>query len=233
MSLTTLTPQVSRVVFVDARITDATLLVASAAAGELRVLLDEKSDGLSQITAALVGLSGIESIHILAYGSEGALVLGKTLVNEATLGNSETTLQSIGASLSDTADVLVYGGNVAAGTMGVQFLQALASSIGADVAASDDASGGTGDFDLEFRIGTVDASALDLSSYTASLSAYTGAPLSGILQGSTASDYYFGSQDVADSGPLFDVYTGIRNLTVVDPGGNDVIRAENLFGRRD
>ena len=233
MPSTTMTTPVTRVVFIDSRVPDTSALTTPAGDGEIRVIVDAASDGLAQMAGMLAAYTAVESVHIVAYASEGELLLGKSLISEATLSAAAPNLEAIGQSLSGTADILIYGGNLAAGPAGLQFLQTLATLTQADVAASDDGSGGAGDWDLEVAVGSIGAAALDLSSYSPSLSGYMGAPLSGSIQGSAGDDYYFGTQYAPTNPPLFDIYSAMRALTVIDPGGDDVIRAENLFGRLD
>lgn len=83
-------------------------------------------------------------------------------------------LQTIGAALGDDGDLLLYGCDVGAGTEGAAFVAALAEATGADVAASDDGSGGRGgDWDLEISSGSIDTApalrAQDLAGYEYSL----------------------------------------------------------------
>jgi Tol biopolymer transport system component len=94
-------------------------------------------------------------------GDAGSLWLGKGLVNSNTLEQQSNDLQSWGAALAPDADILLYGCNVAAGETGQHFVQRLSQLTSADVAASKNLTGSAalgGDWDLEVRTGTVEAS---------------------------------------------------------------------------
>ena len=68
------------------------------------------------------------------------------------------------SALSDDADILVYGCNFAAGEKGAEAVMLLAGLTGADVAASEDLTGAArqgGDWDLETRIGLIEAGLID------------------------------------------------------------------------
>ncbi|MBK8386284.1 MAG: DUF4347 domain-containing protein [Candidatus Accumulibacter sp.] len=61
-------------------------------------------------------------------------------------------LQSIGSSLTDSGDLLLYGCNVAQGDAGKLFIDSLAAAMSqADVAASNDLTGGSGDLIQSFQ----------------------------------------------------------------------------------
>jgi Domain of unknown function (DUF4347)/Lipase (class 3) len=69
-------------------------------------------------------------------------------------------LDNIGHALTDSGDLLLYGCNVGAGATGQQFVETLAQMTGADVAASDDVTGGVavgGDWVLESATGPIES----------------------------------------------------------------------------
>ena len=74
-------------------------------------------------------------------------------------GRHADDLAVIKAALSDDADILLYGCDIAQDTAGKDFVRELAERTGADVAASDDATGHAdfdADWDLEVYSGTID-----------------------------------------------------------------------------
>ena len=65
-------------------------------------------------------------------------------------------------------DILIYGCDVAKGTIGQAFIEQLAAATGKDVAASTSDTGAAalgGDWVLEAQTGTIEAQALDASGY--------------------------------------------------------------------
>jgi hypothetical protein len=156
-----MTPTASTIVFVDSTLDDYQRLANSAASDTEIVVLDAAQDGIAQITSALAGRSGVESVQILSHGNSGHLQLGSTQLNLTTLDQYSTQLQSWSQSLTDTADILLYGCNVAAGDSGNQFIQQFATLTGADIAASTNLTGNAalgGDWDLEAAVGQIETS---------------------------------------------------------------------------
>jgi hypothetical protein len=86
--------------------------------------------------------------------------LGSKGLSLSNLHSYSSELQSWGNTLSDDADILLYGCDVAQGTIGQSFVQQLAQLTGADIAASDNRTGNAalgGNWTLEVNIGHVDA----------------------------------------------------------------------------
>ncbi|MEB3232298.1 MAG: FG-GAP-like repeat-containing protein [Leptolyngbyaceae bacterium] len=138
------------------------------------VLLDPTQDGIVQISSALANYSDVSSLQIVSHGSTGALQLGNTTLNAATVGTYQDELLGWSQALSDGADILLFGCNVAEGTTGENFVGQLSGLTGADVAASDDLTGSAtlgGDWDLEVATGRIEA---EWAIAPSALSSYTG-----------------------------------------------------------
>ena len=123
------------------------------------VQLDPARDGVQQITEALAGRSGIDAVHILSHGEPGAVQLGSTTLDFDSLLANAAKIRTWGDALTDQADLLIYGCDVAGSPEGRSLLEAVARLTGADVAASTDPTGAPqlgGDWDLEFELGLVD-----------------------------------------------------------------------------
>ncbi|HNB42630.1 MAG TPA: VCBS domain-containing protein, partial [Burkholderiaceae bacterium] len=131
----------AQILFIDSLVADyATLLQGVDPSIEV-VLLDGGVDGLTQIAQTLAGRSGIDAVHIISHGSPGNLTLGSLSLSQDGLASHAAELAAIRDALSEQADFLLYGCNVAEGEVGASFIQALAEATGADVAASIDATG--------------------------------------------------------------------------------------------
>ncbi|HYC01653.1 MAG TPA: DUF4347 domain-containing protein, partial [Azospirillaceae bacterium] len=151
----------TEVLFVDPRVADYQSLIAGARSGVEVVVLDAGQDGFAQIASYLEGRSGVQALHILSHGSAGSLQLGSGGIDGTTLQANATLLARIGGALTEDADILLYGCDVAAGETGVSFISTLAEMTGADVAASDDTTGAAnlgGDWVLEASHGDVSTS---------------------------------------------------------------------------
>ncbi|BCD84061.1 hypothetical protein PSm6_04680 [Pseudomonas solani] len=155
------------IVFVDTRAPNYQELLKAVSPNAEVVLLSTNKDGVQQIADALAGRTGIDAIHIISHGDSGVLLLGNGPLFEGNLGQYASQLSSIGKALTTDGDILLYGCEVGAGSEGQAFVTKLAGMTGADIAASDDNTGGNakgGDWDLEIATGQIAASsALSLS----------------------------------------------------------------------
>ncbi|KAM3091542.1 DUF4347 domain-containing protein, partial [Phormidesmis sp. 146-35] len=148
------------VAFIDTRVKDYQSLITGVNAGTEVHVLDPLQDAVAQITQTLMGRSGIASLHILAHGTSGSLNLGSTSLSLETLNRNVDRLKSWGSALTEDADILLYGCDVAAGDRGLKFLQQFSQLTGADVAASNDRTGAAdlgGDWTLEVNTGEIAA----------------------------------------------------------------------------
>jgi len=133
------------------------------------LILDSSSDGLTQISDYLTGLSAnagapgfvlLQSIQILSHGSAGSLLLGSNTLTTNNLNQYSKQLAIIGNALAETGDILLYGCNVAQEVAGEAFIAALAQATGADVAASNNVTGAIaqgGDWLLEANTGIIES----------------------------------------------------------------------------
>ena len=155
------------IVFVDTRAPNYQELLKAVSPNAEVVLLSTNKDGVQQIADALAGRTGIDAIHIISHGDSGVLLLGNGPLFEGNLAQYATQLSNIGKALTTDGDILLYGCEVGAGSEGQAFVTKLAGMTGADIAASDDNTGGNakgGDWDLEIATGQIAASsALNLS----------------------------------------------------------------------
>ncbi len=125
------------------------------------VILDTSRDGVEQITEEIADKSDVTGIHILSHGSSGSLTLGNTVLSASNIDSYESQLTSWQKALSDGADILLYGCDVAKGGQGMEFVEKLGELTGADIAASNDPTGSEelgGDWELEFTVGEIETS---------------------------------------------------------------------------
>ena len=123
------------------------------------VVLDPSTDGIRQISEILRPYHGLVAVQILSHGGAGLLRLGNSELDQNRLTAEQSQIAGWGTALQTDGDIFLYGCDVAAGTLGSQFIQTLARTTGADVAASTDSTGGTavgGDWSLETSTGPID-----------------------------------------------------------------------------
>ncbi|MCB1801396.1 MAG: DUF4347 domain-containing protein, partial [Gammaproteobacteria bacterium] len=169
------TVNVRELIIVDANVADSEQLLSELLAGRDRSsisihLLDGKRDGVEQVSAILSGYDKLDAVHILSHGSAGEIHLGSTTLSNATIDDYSAQLQRWDAALGETADILLYGCEVAADAQGEALVDAIGRLTGADVAASSDITGNLsagGDWELEVRSGVIEAQALMVDMSTA------------------------------------------------------------------
>ena len=151
--------QTSHLVVIDSGIQDYDQLLEGLSADTAVLVLDSSADGVSQIDAAINQFESLGGLHIFSHGSAGKLQLGTTQLSVASLPIYEDMLERWDNVLTDTADILLYGCNVAEGTTGQNFLQELSTLTGADISASIDLTGASilgGNWDLELSVGSIE-----------------------------------------------------------------------------
>ena len=106
----------------------------------------------------------LDAIHLISHGTQGRLHLGnRSYTAEDLLGEHQNDLESIGASLSEQGDILLYGCDLASGDDGLLLVDVFARLTSADVAASDDTTGNQregGDWELEMSFGSIEVATL-------------------------------------------------------------------------
>ncbi|OYU45777.1 MAG: hypothetical protein CFE44_05665 [Burkholderiales bacterium PBB4] len=152
----------NEIVFIESNVRDIDTLLKGIGVGKEVFVLDANKDGLQQMVEILSGRNNIDAIHIVSHGKEASVNLGTLFLEQNNLASHTAQLQVIGQSLSEGADIMLYGCDIAAGS-GLAFVDQLAIATGADVAASDDLTGSTqlrGDWDLEIKAGNIETSSV-------------------------------------------------------------------------
>lgn len=180
---------VTSLVFIDATVTDYQSLIDGLVPGSEAIVLDPAQDGVEQITATLANRNDIQSVHIVSHGSSGSLQLGAATLNGESIDRYQAQLQGWRSALTEDADILLYGCDIAGDGSGQTLVQVLSQLTTADIAASDDRTGNAvlnGDWDLEFKVGSIEA---DLAFSEATRDAYAG-----VLNFGTATNFFFRRQ---------------------------------------
>ncbi len=172
-------PQISEsgrvAAFVDTSVAGWQSIVASLPEGIEVVVIDGARDGLTQMAEWAATHQGYGALHILSHGGAGRVSLGSTHLTSDLLAQSgaSAALAALGRALRPDGDLLLYGCDVAAGEQGQAFIEALSRATGADVAASQDATGAAilgGNWALESWHGHIETAVLQAVSYTGLLS---------------------------------------------------------------
>ncbi|MEZ5653108.1 MAG: DUF4347 domain-containing protein [Burkholderiaceae bacterium] len=144
------------------------------------LFLSADDDGLARIAEFAQGQEAWRAIHVFSHASPGRLQLGADILSSETLDRNAGAFAQWADWLTDDADILLYGCDLAANADGRAFIAALAAHTGADVAASDDPTGTPtlgGDFELETHHGHIETevalSAAAQANFSGALAIYT------------------------------------------------------------
>ncbi|MEG4924463.1 DUF4347 domain-containing protein, partial [Microcoleus sp. F10-D1] len=105
---------VSNLVFIDSNVEDYHSLISGVSPNAEVIILDETLDGIEQITERLAIEQNIEAIHIISHGSPGAVQLGANILKSSNIESFAPQLKQWRKALTNGADILLYGCNVAA-----------------------------------------------------------------------------------------------------------------------
>ncbi|MEX8522490.1 MAG: cadherin-like domain-containing protein [Leptothrix ochracea] len=155
----------SRLAIIDASIANSAGLIASFGAGVDVLILNPAQDALTQINAALQSYANLSAIDIFSHGAAGQLTLGSTVIDSLSLsgGAQAQTFSTMGSHLAPGGALMFYACDMAAGSTGQAFVNQLAQTSGAAVAASTDLTGSAaqgGNWVLEASSGASNVSAL-------------------------------------------------------------------------
>ena len=124
------------------------------------VFLDTDKSGIEQISGTLEQYDNVSALHIFSHGEDAELLLGNERVGITELMINAQQISGWAASLTDGADILLYGCDLTSSENGVEFATLLGQLTQADIAASNNLTsgyGGQGDWTLEHRTGSVEA----------------------------------------------------------------------------
>lgn len=156
-------PQVHQIVFVDTSVTDYQRLVDDIYQNHKDVqiiYLDPTQNGVDQVSDSLVNFTDLSAVHFISHSQAGALELGNQVVNINNLNHFSQQISRWQNSLTETADILFYGCDLAANAQGLALMNRLAALTNADIAASDDITGHKtlgGDWLLEQHKGSIES----------------------------------------------------------------------------
>ena len=153
------------IAFVDTGAKDYQLLVNDLLANQSDnkhievILLDSNRNGIDQITEVLAEYQNFDAVHIVSHGTDSAVKLGDSWLDQNNLDNYSDEISSWATSFSEDADIQFYGCDLAAGEEGRSLINQISQLTDADVSASIDDTGSAvlgGDWVLEFSTGEIE-----------------------------------------------------------------------------
>ncbi|MCM8529692.1 MAG: DUF4347 domain-containing protein [Lentisphaeraceae bacterium] len=148
---------IKEIAFVDSSIENTAELLEHLDSNIEVVFIDADDNGLDTITNTLSEKENISAIHIVSHGNNGRMALGDTTISSKNINLYQDQLSDWSKALTQNADILIYGCNVA---QDQDFVAAMSLYTEADVAASNDLTGAKyleGDAELEVHTGTIEA----------------------------------------------------------------------------
>jgi len=160
------------VIFINSSVMDAEKIIDDLPKNTEVVYLTSGEDGIQEITDYLAGKEKIDTIRIFSHGNEGYFVLNGEVIDGEYVTNHADVFAEWGDSLSEDADIMLYGCNLAATAEGQDLVQHITDLTGADVAASTDTTGVSGDWNLEYSTGIIEAGVITAVGYEHNLTNY-------------------------------------------------------------
>jgi large repetitive protein len=150
------------IVVIDERVPDYQSLLQGIDANATVRIVGANEDGVKVIGDLLGSTGNVSSLQIVSHGQPGAIALGSSVLDSRTLQDDAlaSQLQGWQSGMTQDADILLLGCDVAEGSRGQAFVQRLADLTQADVSASIDDTGAAakgGNWTLEFNVGERDS----------------------------------------------------------------------------
>ena len=119
-------------VVIDAAVNNYQYLLTNRLLGIDVHILDGQQDGIAQLQT-LFQSQHLSSLHLICQGAPGQLQLGTTLLSEINLWVYADAIRQWRSSLSDNAEIFIYGCDLAANRVGQAFISWLKLLTGAYV----------------------------------------------------------------------------------------------------
>ncbi len=218
------------IVFIDSDIKNYETLAKSFDSNIEVFVINDKSSGIDQIASFLENKSNIDSIHIFSHGKIGEINIGNDSLNSSNINNYKDILKSIGNSLTQNGDILLYGCSVSQNDEGKDFVDSLSELTSADISASDDITGNKSlgaDWELEYKSGSIEATTLSLNNYDGTLAnaapVITPTDVTGaIAEGGTLSDSGSIAFTDADAANRPTATETLKSITALKQNGDPV-----------
>ncbi|ELS01741.1 FG-GAP repeat protein [Xenococcus sp. PCC 7305] len=140
-------------VIIDPHVTNPHQLATGIVSGAKVAILDGDRDGIAQITEILQANPHIDTLHLVSHGSPGCIYLGNS---ELSLDNLPQYATELTTWFSQSANLLLYGCNIAQTDTGKEFLTKLQQLTHTQIQASSTPVGNTdqgGNWELDFARG--------------------------------------------------------------------------------
>ena len=203
--------ELKQIVFIDTQVEDYQQLIRAFDKNTEIHLIQSNENGFDKINQTLKGYKNIDSLHIIGHGSAGQILFGDALLSNDTFNQYSKTLKSIGNNLSPSGDILFYGCNIASNERGLSLINKISEITKADIAASDDVTGKSGDWKLESKVGNIETKNINQTDYQHDLVMYRTASAA-----TTAAEVTVGADGITSIRGAMAAFTGTADRNAFD-----------------
>jgi hypothetical protein len=126
----------TEVAFIDPAVADVDVLLGGLRSEVEPILLNATEPAPRQMASALAGRRDLEAIHIIAHGAPGEVSFAAGALSADSVDEHGADLAALGARLGPNASLMLWTCETGQGARGQDFVAALASASGAQVAAA-------------------------------------------------------------------------------------------------
>ncbi len=135
------------------------------------LLILQQGNGLTELNEYLDETDGeYSAIHFVTHGDDGNIIINDQIIDQQSFNASGWS--ELKDHLVSGGDILFYGCNIAGTAEGEALIDQIAVTCDADVAASTDTTGVSGNWDLEYTSGEVETASLTVDDYSYDLTEY-------------------------------------------------------------
>ncbi|TWU49211.1 DUF4347 domain-containing protein [Rubripirellula reticaptiva] len=230
------TSQPTELVFINSDVANIDQILDDLGASEKNYevfVLEADRDGIDQINEILDGRSEVSSLHLFSHAENGAVRLGNVSLGSNNLAAHASQIALWQSALTSSADILIYGCDLAATEDGRYLIDAIGTLTEADVAASDDDTGHAsfgGNWNLEFATGSIETeiatSAQLQQDWLGKLSTITVTTFADTINGSDGVTSLREAIIAASSGDTIVLGTGTYVLAISGTGENSTLTGD-------
>ena len=132
------------------------------------VLILEDNNGMTEINEYLSEQEEkYSAVHFITHGDNDGIIVNDQIINQQTFNAEDWT--GLKEHLTSDGEILFYGCSIAEKAGGKELIDQISEVCNANVAASTDVTGITGNWELEYATGSIDAVTIQIDAYQSDL----------------------------------------------------------------
>ena len=160
--------------FIDYNVADSDQIISDIFAENSDAVIVElgEGEGIDSMTDIINQYSGINSVHIVSNGNSGQILLGNNIITADNAADYQETFSDWNDNLSDDADILFYGSDIAKEAQGQDVLDLITDWTSVNIDATDISYSDFDNWTLEYANGFIDTESITLENYNDNLETY-------------------------------------------------------------